>query len=179
MNAISLLIILFSLTGLLIYVLSFLYKNKKYIPEMMGMTIAMVLGMVYGFMMGLISIRIFPDNLFLSTIIGMIVGLSIGFISGIFSSIMAILDGILSGTMGGTMGAMVGDMISHPYKETIFQVFFVITLITLLILVFMIQQILPSSKRKPIWFQNPILMASIIIMFFVIYSQSDSLYMWT
>lgn len=155
----------------IVLVLTFRYQRK--IACMTGMMIAMTLGMTIGLMAGIILGIYFQGNLFYSTFISMGIGLLTGFIGGLPVSIMAIIDGILSGAMGGMMGAMLGEMINPRYQDSTIKIMFVFSIGILLFLTYMMIEEINHLKEKRVvyFFQNPIVLLTIFIIFFYGFNQ--------
>jgi hypothetical protein len=143
--------------------------NRKNIPCMTGMMIAMANGMSVGLVLGVIFGILLTGNLFLTTMIGMVFGMVTGFLSGMPVSLMAVLDGLLSGMMGGLMGAMFGEMISLEYHEAVVKVMFILFFATMLIVINLIQK---EVKKKEISFpSNPLILVALFGLIFIIFDQ--------
>lgn len=155
----------------IVLVLTFRYQRK--IACMTGMMIAMTLGMTIGLMAGIILGIYSQGNLFYSTFISMGIGLSVGFVGGLPVSIMAIIDGMLSGAMGGMMGAMLGEMINTQYQDSTIKIMFVFSIGILLFLTYlMIEEVNRlKEKRAAQLFQNPLVLLTILIIFFYGFNQ--------
>lgn len=146
---ISIIILPIILTG---YVLI----NKRFLSQMVGMTIAMGMGMSVGLLTGLLAGMLTPDLLIIATIRGILLGLVFGCITGVPFGISGFLDGLLSGTMGGMMGAMLGTMVPLSEGYPMFEIMVVI-FITVMILIF--YKVGASSRRKSVFFHNILILA--------------------
>lgn len=152
-------------------VLTFLQRER--ISCMVGMMIAMGNGMMTGLAAGTIIGAVYGDNLLLSIFWGVLCGVTAGFLPGMFISLMAVLDGMLAGLMGGMMGAMLVDMVAPNQREVLVKLTLLIFTGMMLILLRMMHQeisIVVNKGKKPL-LHNPVIMALVIIIFFVTYGQ--------
>ncbi len=169
----ALTLIIAILVSLICIVLVLTFSNQSKIACMTGMMIAMTLGMTIGLMVGIILGIHFQGNLFYSTFISMGIGLIIGFVGGLPISIMAIIDGMLSGAMGGMMGAMLGEMINTQYQDSTIKIIFVFSIGILLTLTYLMIEEINRLKEKRVaqLFQNPIVLLTVLIIFFYGFNQ--------
>lgn len=166
------------LVFLICIVLGLTFGYQRKIACMTGMMIAMTLGMTIGLMAGIILGIYFQGNLFYSTFISMGIGLLIGFVGGLPVSIMAIIDGVLSGAMGGMMGAMLGEMINDHYQDSTIKIMFVFSIGILLFLTYMMIEEVKHLKEKRVaqLFQNPLVVLTILVIFFYGFNQLGSVF---
>ncbi|MFD0871383.1 Uncharacterised protein [Chlamydia abortus] len=86
------------------------FRYRKRLSSMAGMTAAMALGMGAGLGLGSLIAAWIPESFAESTALGMAAGAAAGALAGAPVGIMAVIDGLLSGVMAGMMGAMLTEM---------------------------------------------------------------------
>ncbi|WP_181833067.1 cupredoxin domain-containing protein [Bacillus taeanensis] len=164
----ALLVTLVVISFLSFWVIGIVMVNRKKITCMTGMMVAMALGMMVGLIIGTLLGILLSGQLMASTLISMIIGLTVGFFAGVAVSLMAVLDGMLSGLMGGMMGAMLGEMLAMDHPNAFLKIMFVLFICLTFTLIYMINSELEKKNR---WLGNPIIIVTILIIFFYSYEQ--------
>jgi plastocyanin len=92
------------------YSIYLIYREKNKISSQSGMmistSVAMMAGLLSGFLIG-----VYSGDMFLSSGVTMIIGFIIGFLAGQPIGLMAILNGAVAGLISGLMGAMLGVLL--------------------------------------------------------------------
>jgi heme/copper-type cytochrome/quinol oxidase subunit 2 len=109
MNILSIITIavIFMMTSYSIYLI---HREKNKISSQSGMmistSVAMMAGLLSGFLIG-----VYSGDMFLSSGVTMIIGFIIGFLAGQPMGLMAILNGAVAGLISSLMGAMLGVLL--------------------------------------------------------------------
>jgi hypothetical protein len=148
------------------------YKNRKILTNMTGMTVAMVLGMVSSLAMGLTAGIAFKNDLTLSTIIAMIFSLIVGVLAGKPISLLAMVEGIGAGVMGGMMGAMLGEMLPQNDFRRMLIFIDILFMISVWFIVHMIHMELKKDKKNEVRspLSYPWMMITTVISAFLIFT---------
>ncbi len=110
-------------------------KWKAHFQQMSGMIISMFLGMNVGLTAGVTFAIVYPENLFIATLVGMGFGILAGSLCGICFGFLSFLEGLMAGLMGGMMGAMLGDMILVEQAIFFIKIFLLLSVCTLFLLI--------------------------------------------
>ncbi|MGI8314169.1 hypothetical protein [Halobacillus mangrovi] len=118
------------------------------------MVLAMAQGTNLGFVAGLFIATIFPNQLFLSSLISLFAGVIIGGICGYKLGMISCLEGVTSGLMSSLMGAMLSVMILPQQAIIFIQLFLTLSFCSLLIYPVLTNHSTRIPSKK--WFLKPL-----------------------